>query len=148
MPLCHVIRLAGPWELDPLARFVPSGPTTFREETHDLPPGGKTQVPGDWTAALGDDFRGRVRYTRRFNCPTNLDASERVWLVCDGVAGTAQIALNGQPIFALKASGRAGSCDVTPHLLPHNALTVEVSAPPGGPAGGITGEVRLEIRGG
>ena len=94
----HIIRLRGPWELEPLARFVAGVGDEFREETHYLPPGGKVSVPGDWGELLGPDFIGRVRYTRRFNCPTNLASDERVWLALDGVDSRADVALNGRPI--------------------------------------------------
>jgi len=108
---------------------------------------------------LGADFFGRVRYSRSFNCPTNLDPNERVWLVCEGVDGTADFTLNGTPIFALAGAERSGSCDITSQLRPQNQLTVDVTLLPAGHAehkpraagraglgGGITGEVRLEIR--
>ena len=86
MPGPHIIRLRGPWELQALARFVPLGGGKHREETHDLPAAGKVTVPGDWGELLGADFVGRARYTRRFNCPTNLGPDERVWLAspCSG----------------------------------------------------------------
>ena len=105
------------------------------------------------------DFFGRVAYTRSFNSPTNLDADERVWLVCEGVDGAAEFFLNGTPILNLPKPDLPGGCDVTALLRPHNLLSVEVSLfPPGhaehvpralGCAGrgrGIVGEVRLEIR--
>jgi beta-galactosidase/beta-glucuronidase len=154
----HVIRLRGPWQFEPVARFVPVDHDTFREQTDGLPEGGKTQVPGDWTDALGAGFRGRVRYTRRFNCPTNLGSAEQVWLVCDAVDQAADFSLNGKLLFTM-SGGEPGSCDITPHLQPHNELAVEVSLFPQGHAdraarppqragkgGGIIGEVRLEIR--
>jgi beta-galactosidase/beta-glucuronidase len=155
----HVIRLRGPWQYEPLERFQPLNlkkrgresfsemtPVPFSVATASLPPGGKTDVPSDWASTLGSDFRGRVRYTRPFNCPTNLDPGERVWLVCEGVAGSAELTLNGQPILTLAAPNLSGSCDITDRLAPHNTLVVEVTARPGDNVGGITGEVRLEIR--
>jgi hypothetical protein len=164
----HVIRLRGPWQFEPVARFdrgegdspillgdhptdgarrkIGTVPVGFETSSSDLPAGGKTEIPGDWTAALGSGFFGRVRYTRPFNCPTNLDALERVWLVCEAVSGVGEFALNGKPILTMTGTDRPGSCDITSHLSLHNVLVVEVTAQPGDRVGGITGEVRLEIR--
>jgi Glycosyl hydrolase 2 galactose-binding domain-like len=152
----HVIRLRGPWEVEPVARFVESGLGNRREETDGLPAGGKTPVPGDWGQLLGADFLGRVRYTRGFNLPTNLGPQERVWLVFDGVNERAQVALNGQPLGEFNHRDCPREFEITPLLLPHNRLTVEVclgadtvqhdsaGEQPFG-AGGLVGEVRLEI---
>jgi len=159
MPTPHIIRLRAPWQLQALVRYGPVGSGELQEQSADLPPAAKAEVPGDWTQLLGADFFGRVRYSRSFNCPTNLDPNERVWLVCEGVDGTADFTLNGTPIFALAGAERSGSCDITSQLRPQNQLTVDVTLLPAGHAehkpraagraglgGGITGEVRLEIR--
>ncbi|MBI3840262.1 MAG: hypothetical protein HY288_20255 [Planctomycetia bacterium] len=156
----YVIRLRGPWELRPLARYVATGEQQFREETRDLPPGGKVRVPGDWGEILGHDFIGRARYMRRFNCPTNLQPDQRVWLALDGVDPRADVILNGQPIGQALGYRATTRFDITAVLQPHNVLVVEVCMPiaslddevcrPGraGLPGGLIGEVRLEIRGG
>lgn len=140
----HVIRLRGPWEFLPL-RTSAGG---------DLPAGGKTTVPGDWTEALGADFRGVVRYTRPFNCPTNLDAGERVNLICEGVDDRAHFTLNDQPLGETRGAAGAVSWDITQLLKLRNLLVVDVELPDDdatrpatrrGQGGGIVGEVRLEI---
>lgn len=153
----HVIRLRGPWQIEPLARYVGTGASGHNEETRDLPRGGKTQVPGDWAELLGADFCGRVRYTRRFNCPTNLEPSERVWLVLEGIDHEAVATLNRQPLGRLRGGECPHRLEITPVLLPHNLLSLEVCLSPevfgdaqargerAGRAGGLVGEVRLEI---
>ena len=65
----HIIRLHGPWEYTPL-----------NEDRETLPPPGRITLPADWSETLGADFRGRVRYTRRFHRPTGLDGGQRVFL--------------------------------------------------------------------
>lgn len=155
----HVIRLRGPWELKPLERFVRLDDGQFRREDQDLPAGGRAAVPSDWSDLVGADFRGTVRYTRHFNCPTNLDASERVWLVCEGLDHQGTVSLNDRPLFDLVGSDKPVAADITDLLQPRNALIVCVTLLPEGheatpprPAarqgqpGGLTGEVRLEIR--
>ncbi len=146
--MTHVIRLRGPWELEPVARFGGCG---------ELPAGGRTRVPGDWGELLGDDFAGRVRYTRRFNRPTNLEPDERVWLVVAAVDHQARLALNGQPFAELSTGAAAARDDITPLLRLHNVLEIEVTLPAetyhdrtargdrAGKPGGLVGEVRLEI---
>ena len=144
----HVIRLRGPWEIEPLARFVEAGAGEHGEVTGDLPAGGKTLVPGDWAELLGADFLGRARYTRRFNCPTNLDPHERVWLVFDGVNEEAQVTLNGQPLGQFTAGQCPHPFEITRLLVPHNVLVVEVCRRTASDhCGGLVGEVRLEIGG-
>ncbi len=85
MPYPHAMRLHGPWEYRPLSRWVRADEDAWREIADELPRPGRARVPGDWAAALGPDYRGRVRYTRRFGCPTGLASRERVWLVIEGV---------------------------------------------------------------
>jgi hypothetical protein len=122
----HVIRLRGPWNYEAVARSLESD-------------------------------RSGVRCTRRFNCPTNLDPLERVWLVFDGLEREARVTLNDQPLGELGSPAPLHELEITPVLLEHNVLAVEVSLRPeeladievrgrrAGGAGGLFGEVRLEI---
>ena len=156
----HTIRLRGPWQFEPLFRWLRDGAGQYRQVTDDLPPAGKTRMPGDWTDTLGKNFRGCVRDTRLFNCPTNLEPRRRAWLVSEGVDHVAVFSLNGSPLFSSTGAKSPAAHDITAHLQPHNVLTVDVSVPPEDPAvsedrpparqdkgGGLIGEVRLEIRG-
>jgi hypothetical protein len=155
----HVIRLRGPWELTPLRKLVPTADGRYETQSDGLPAGGKTPVPGDWSGHLGNDFLGTVRYLRRFNSPTNLDLGERVWLVCEAIDPRGSATLNDQPVFA--GQNPAGPCaqDITDLLRAHNRLVIDVDLTPDdessgssrgadrrGRAGGLPGEVRLEIR--
>jgi len=102
----HRIRLRGPWEQDTAAgarRVVLPGP--FPEGTFTL--------------------------RRRFGYPGRIDAYERVWLLVEGLAETAALALNGVQL-------EGGEVDVTALLRPRNALEVT--------AGAGWGEVFLEVR--
>jgi hypothetical protein len=154
----HVIRLRGPWELTPLVRLTPVDRRPESSASR-LPSGGKTPVPGDWSGHLGDAFYGTVRYLRRFNSPTHLDLGERVWLVCEAIDPRGTATLNEQPIFA--AQNPAGPCaqDITDLLRARNRLAIDIELTPEddrpealrradrrGRAGGLPGEVRLEIR--
>ena len=145
----HVIRLRGPWTFEPLERWTSR---SEGEPTDELPPGGKSAWP-DWTETLGAGFRGRVRFTRPFNRPTNLGPDERVCLACEGADARGTVWLNGQVVLELEGP-QARRCDITGHLQPHNRLVAEIAlgdGQPGRPAdraglgGGLLGEVRLEI---
>ncbi len=118
---------------------------------------GKATLPCDWSDALGPDFRGKVRYRRRFNRPSGLDPHERVWLVIEGVDAFGSAALNGRALGDIRGYALPASFDVTDLLGPGNELSLDVELPlvmplgvlrPGveGRSGGPIGEVRLEIR--
>lgn len=146
----HVIRLRGPWTCEPIA----GSSTGEHSSAHAQTVQAKADGP-DWTKLLGPSFRGRVRFTRPFNCPTNIGPDERVRLACDGADARATVTLNGQLVLELDGS-LARSCDITDALKTHNVLVAEVELRPDGeephrPAdrhglgGGILGDVRLEI---
>ena len=153
----HVIRLRGPWEYCPLERVRLLHDGTCERSSQGLPPGGRVEIPADWGQTLGDDFRGRVRYVRRFGCPTNLTSGDRVWLVLEAVDARAEVMLNDEPLGSVTGPA-GGRFDITAALRDRNVLTVDVELLPlpsevererraeraGGP-GGLIGEVRLEI---
>src|SRR5437868_4647688 len=116
MPTPHVIRLRGPWSLKVLERDPPAPPAPPTEH--------KVAVPGDWAETLGAGFCGSVRYTRRFNRPTNLEAQERVWLVVAGVDHQASVTLNGRPLGTAGSPNSPARFDVTADLTAYNLLVV------------------------
>ena len=79
----HTIRLRGPWQLEPVFRYVLRADGGYDRLADGLPAAARMQVPADWSAALGGDFLGRVRYVRTFNSPPGLQPDERVWLVVE-----------------------------------------------------------------
>ncbi|MEX0818771.1 MAG: hypothetical protein WD070_04230 [Pirellulaceae bacterium] len=145
----HIIRLHGPWMYEPLAltQWGPSGASM--DLPGELPPAGTMKVPADWNATLGPGFRGRVLYTRRFGRPTNLDSHERVDLVLHKIQGLAIVTLNARRLGELKIGDPPRRFDLTNLLHARNELHIEVNLPRGVDdidAGGIVGEVHLEIR--
>jgi hypothetical protein len=157
----HIIRLRGPWEYEPLERLALSGEGLPVQDNKSLPPPGRITMPCDWGQTLGTDFRGRVRYRRRFGLPTNLETGQRVWLVCDGADLRGAAALNGRVLGPIEGYRAPTRFDVTGDLQPRSELIVDVELPPlgyqselnlrpdrAGLAGGLIGEVRLEIEAG
>jgi hypothetical protein len=154
----HIIRLRGPWQYEPLARtrLLPDGSTIT--ETGEVPGAGSMQMPADWNAALGSEFRGRVRYTRRFGRPRGLEDGDRVQLVLAQLDAFGAVCLNARPLVRIPPGMLDTRVDITDRLQPRNELSVEVELPrcdaasPPLPrlgrenrAGGLVGEVRLEI---
>jgi hypothetical protein len=84
---------------------------------------------------------GSVSLYRRFGKPTNL-TQETVWLIFDEVMGNASVTLNETALGVLTG---AGEFDITELLQERNALEATFDA--ANEMDGITGEVRLEIRG-
>ncbi|MEX2188410.1 MAG: hypothetical protein WD875_16500 [Pirellulales bacterium] len=164
MSTLHVIRLRGPWQFTPLARFVAesSGDSVrLVESTDGLPPSGQLQMPADWSELLGREFRGRVEYRRRFGRPTGIDSGRRVWLVCDGADAWAALTLNGQRLGDVDGPAARAEFDITERLQERNEITATVECPrrtDDGQGvdrgnrtslpGGLIGETRLEIRDG
>ena len=159
MPQSHVIRLRGPWDYEPLARVWIGADGLRRESREQLPPPGRVHLPADWGLTLGADFRGRVRYTRNFGLPTNLEPHEEVWLVIDGVDFFGTLMLNGTSLGSIIGYGAPVDFAVSSLLKPRNRLELDVELPhyepdaqaPDRPGrtnmpGGPIGEVRLEIR--
>jgi hypothetical protein len=132
--------------------------SSLATEPGPLPPPGTCDVPSDWAEILGADFHGRVRYRRKFGCPTGLEPGDRVRLVIEQVEAFGAVALN-QVMLGDIGSGRTNTgFDVTALLKPRNELCVDVELPRGEPlspslshrdrerqAGGLVGDVCLEI---
>lgn len=131
----HRIRLRGPWDCEPLTRTDSAQP---------LPPRCRMAMPCRWGQILGD-FAGRVRFRRHFGFPGRLDPHEHVWLTFAGVEGHAEVSLNGQALGSGAGAEGPFEFEITGLLQVRNELTVEVSA--AGGAGGLWGEVALEVRG-
>ncbi len=152
----HTIRLHGPWEYEPLARFDAQarGDVTLSD---NLPPSGRITAPCDWGETLGADFHGRVRYRRHFHRPTGLEEDQPVFLVIERVDALGTAFLNERRLGELTLSGGPFRFEVGRDLLLRNMLTIEVELPhPADPRavarpgreqlpGGLIGEVRLEI---
>jgi beta-galactosidase/beta-glucuronidase len=134
----HRIRLRGPWECEPLARFVTTGDGQRVLETTNLPAPRRMTMPCRWRDGGLKDFAGRVRFRRHFGYPGRIDENERVWLTFAGIEGAAETWLNGQWL------GRQPlEFEITGLLRDRNELLVEVE---GSETGGLYGEVALEIR--
>ncbi len=153
----HTIRLRGPWNVEPVERFVLQADGTYRPELENLPPAVKMTMPADWSAAFGADFLGRVRYSRTFQKPSGLSGGQRVFLVVEGGRSRALVELNRKRLDDGFAWGQAFCCDISEALERSNSLEIVVEHPvldaigvgndddnirlPGG----LVGEVRLEI---
>jgi hypothetical protein len=112
-------------------------------------------MPADWAGVCGADFCGRVRLRRRFHWPARLMPRERVWLVFDAVNGSAVVRLNDEDLGRFSVADAPRAFDVTEKLEPTNVLLVDITYPDidkaceadaRGPVGGLSGEVRLEVR--
>jgi len=104
-------------------------------------------MPCTWQQALGT-FRGAIRFTRAFHCPTNLDHGERVFLVFSAVGGEGEVRLDGHPFGRLTTRDTPQAFDITDRLRPDMLLTIDLEfvTPGETPPGGLWGPVALEIR--
>jgi hypothetical protein len=153
----HTIRLRGPWQLEPLERFVPSAGGHFERSTVGLPLSARATMPADWSAVFGPTFFGRVRYHRVFQKPTGLESGERVFLVVEPPRSRGAVSLSGKPLGSVHWGGPPGRFLITDLLEDHNRLEIHVEHPALDDSlsldddgvtelpGGLVGTVRLEI---
>ena len=152
----HTIRLRGPWQLEPLRRYVKCGDGGYDAETFELTSSDRRQMPADWSETMGHDFLGVVRYSRKFNRATIL-AEDQVWLVVEPPRSRGLVRLNGKVLGDVRFCCEAGRFDITGLLEEQNRVDIEVEHPElddeGNSSGdgseflpgGLVGEVRLEI---
>src|SRR5947207_5237059 len=81
----------------------------------------------------------RTIHSRPFGRPRLLDAAERVWLLCAWVPGSAEVAINGEPVGVAPEAGPFAA-DITDQLQKRNTAQLAVES------GEQLGEVVLEIR--
>jgi hypothetical protein len=93
-----------------------------------------------WQHEASADAPGHARSRRRFGYPGRIDPHERVWLTVAGVAGPAEVSLNGVALG--RAEGDA-EFEVTGLLRPRNEVMLEG---PGDSGGVPFAEVALEVR--
>jgi hypothetical protein len=152
----HTIRLRGPWQLEPIERYVRRNDGRYERSTAPLL-SLRAKMPADWAESLGDDFLGRVCYRRTFQKPTGLETAKRVWLVVEPPRSRCVVSLNDYVFGVVQYGGTPARFDITEHLQDHNRLDVLVDHPALDEAGianddsdtelpgGLVGEVRLEI---
>ena len=154
----HVIRLRGPWNFQVLTHLERDDTGNIRQDSSELP-AGRVQMPADWGESLGNDFRGRVRYQRRFNRPTGLDHGQIVYVSCAAVDCFGEVSLNGTTLGRIVGERTDQRFLVTKLLQSANELSIVVELPRDDPnssplprpagrenlPGGLIGEVRLEI---
>lgn len=162
----HRMRLNGPWQLELLARADEAGPIR-PDSSPPLPlvpspasSPARLTVPGDWGNLVPPGFQGTVRLRRRFGRPAQLDPHERCWLSLGGVDPAAVAFLNDEPLGVVSGYALGASWEIASRLEPRNELRLDLTWPadPQGPAplrpgraglaGGILGDVQLEIDGG
>ncbi|MCI0492617.1 MAG: hypothetical protein L0Z07_06750 [Planctomycetes bacterium] len=117
----HIIRLRGPWQLEPIARFLSRPDGTLLPGLHGLPSPVRATLPANWSILFGHEFLGRVRYGRTFHLPTGLEPHERVWLVVEPPRSHGIVRLNGLPLGEIRLGDPAGRFEITTLLTPRNA---------------------------
>jgi len=140
----HRIRLRGPWECQPLVRFVPDADGHAESLAQPLPPKCRMTMPCRWGEGGLREFAGRARFTRHFGVPRQIDSYEQVWLTLGGVEAVADLWLNDAFLGHCRGSSGPYAIDVTSQLRDRNLLTIEVESK--GTTGGLWGEIALEIR--
>ena len=142
----HTIRIRGPWQ-----RTVIEGALADSELRKTV------EMPGSWVKDLGAKFQGCVRYQRFFNKPTGISQETPISLAFERVVGYAVVWMNGKQLGRIDwpalRTDMHEKFDIAGQLQSRNEIVVEVTSLPldvlgDGQeelAGGLVGEVRLEI---
>lgn len=137
--------------------LVPGEPAARPAEKRDAPSGspGPPEAAGVHRIRLRQPWESQAtprgtRWQRRFNRPTGIGPTQRVWILVQGVEAIGTAALNGKAIGTLSGHTDTPTVfDVTDLLEPHNRLELELEAT--GPLGpgldSLPGQVWIEIRG-
>jgi hypothetical protein len=94
------------------------------------------RLRGSWTIT---SLASATQHQRKFGRPRTLDANERLWLVCNHIPGSAEVAVNGEVVATVAAPGPVAA-DITSLLQPRNTVVFTVSS------ADPLGEVLLEVR--
>ena len=143
----HRIFLRGPWQAEPLARADNQFDGTRVWSHRELPAAGTVRLPAAWQILFGD-FRGRVRFSRRFHPPSNVTPDDRLSIVLDGIRGSGSIYLNGEFLGKIEIANTTAKFDVTGKLQINSTLQIELEfteTSPAASAGGLFASVALEI---
>src|SRR6266446_3772398 len=127
----HLIRLRGPWEVEPVAQLLRHADGRVARREGPVPPKFRMTLPGPWEASGLTAFAGRVRFRRRFGYPGRIDAHERVWLTFGGGTHAAEVWLNGVLLGRRDEGQGPFEYEITGLLKDRNELVVQVDAPEG-----------------
>jgi hypothetical protein len=142
------IFLRGPWQSEPLVRAGRDAEGKLVWTDTGLPRAATARLPASWQD-LFSDFRGRIRFRRRFHPPSSIEPGDRLFVVFDGVGGTGPVALNGHSLGRIEATTGPARFEVTGLLQVNNELVVDLEFTDSGAAaepGGLFETVALEIR--
>lgn len=147
----HSIRLRGPWQRSAGARFCSESSQRVQLPQQRLPPqSDDVAVTSQDLSSHANAADGREHcYRRSFNCPTGLQASDRVELVVHQIDCLVAIRLNDEIVWQVPADAQTGDAKdvrvaITEQLLPHNQLDLQLLLPsPALPC--LTGSISLEI---
>lgn len=117
MKQIHTIRLKGPWDYT----WLEPARDDEREPTANS---GRVQAPVSWNDCFGP-LAGCVRWSRRFQSPTNLESHERVLLDLNKVRGIERVSLNGSELQMFLPEKFERKYDLTDGLHPSNLIEIE-----------------------
>lgn len=143
------ILLRGPWQCEPLARaeLDASGHLVWSDTA--LPGPATVRLPDAWQALFGQ-FRGRVRFRRRFHPPSNISAGDRLFILLNATRSTGAVSVNGQFLGRIENPTGIEKFDVTGMLRVNNELEIQLEFTEFGdaaPPGGLFTPIALEIYG-
>lgn len=132
----HRIRLHGLWQCESASQvdaFLKSGADEKR----------KVQLPIKLDQLQDDSLATKVKLSRAFNCPTSLNADQKVWLVVESTGVAGQAFLNDRHLDQFDAGGMRA--EISQQLRQHNCLHMELVSSRDQANAAEIQSVRLEI---
>lgn len=123
------ISLAGTWNYQPIAHVLIT-PEGMVENTDNLPPSGKMDLPMNWQIRGLDNFHGRVRFERSFQFDGLQPGEDSVWIIFRGVDYYARVWVNDILVGQHEGYFQTFSFDITAAIQRgDNRISVDVSDP-------------------
>ena len=121
----HTIALRGPWQIEVIRAIRSPEPTAAAESKLTAGRTATVRLPASWGELFGE-FRGRIRFNRRFHPPTNVGESDRLSVVITDVGCSGTVLLNGDLLGTIDPTANVNRYSIPTYLPVNASLSIEL----------------------